>query len=91
MTKADLVEAVYSKLGIPKNEVAEYVDLTLEIIKSQLESGQDINISGFGHFQVREKRARVGRNPKTNDKITISERKVITFKPSQILRRDLNS
>ena len=90
MTKADLVEEVYNKIGLPKNEVAKYVETVLEILKDELSEGNDVNVSGFGHFKVREKKARIGRNPQTNEKITIKERRVLTFKPSQVLRNALN-
>lgn len=89
MTKADLVNTIYEKIGFSKKESARIVELVFEIIKDTLEKGEKIKISGFGNFVVREKRSRVGRNPQTNEEITISARKVLTFKPSQVLRNAL--
>jgi len=90
MTKADIIESVYEKIGFSKKEAAEAVELVFETMKSTLASGEKIKVSGFGNFVVRGKRARVGRNPQTGDVITISERKVLTFKPSQVLKDALN-
>ena len=90
MTKADIIEAVYEQIGFSKKEAAEVVELVFETMKDTLSDGQKIKISGFGNFVVREKRARVGRNPQTGDKITITERRVLTFKPSQVLKDSLN-
>lgn len=90
MTKADLIESVYEEIGFSKKEAAELVDLVFETMKETLERGEKIKISGFGNFVVREKRSRVGRNPQTGTEITISERRVLTFKPSQVLKDALN-
>lgn len=91
MTKADIVDTVYEKLGgFSKKESAQLVDLVFEIIKETLESGEKIKISGFGNFVVREKGPRPGRNPQTGEEITISARRVLTFKPSQVLKASLN-
>lgn len=90
MTKADIIEAVYEQIGFSKKEAAEVVELVFETMKDTLAAGQKIKISGFGNFVVRAKRARVGRNPQSGDVITITERKVLTFKPSQILKDALN-
>ena len=92
MTKGDIVENVYEKLGgFTKKETADMVDVVFEVIKDTLATGEKLKISGFGNFVVREKRARVGRNPQTGEEITISARKVLTFKPSQVLKSSLNS
>jgi len=91
MTKADIVENIYEKIGFSKKESAEIVDLVFDLIKETLENGEKIKISGFGNFMVREKRPRKGRNPQTGEEIQISARKVLTFKPSQVLRKALNS
>lgn len=92
MTKADIVEAVYEKLGgFSKKESAEIVELVFETIKETLGRSEKIKISGFGNFVVRNKRERIGRNPQTGDEIKISARKVLTFKPSQVLKNALNS
>ncbi|MBJ96121.1 MAG: integration host factor subunit alpha [Rickettsiales bacterium] len=90
MTKADIIESVYEKIGFSKKEAAEAVEVVFETMKSTLASGEKIKVSGFGNFVVRGKRARVGRNPQTSEVITISERKVLTFKPSQVLKDALN-
>jgi len=87
LTKADLVEAVQSKVGFSKQVTAEIVDDLFEIIKETLVKGESVKVSGFGNFQVREKKARRGRNPRTGAEITISPRRVLSFKPSQVLRR----
>ncbi len=91
MTKADLVEAVFEKIGSSKKDIAEVVDEIFETIKSALERGEKVKISGFGNFVVREKRARKGRNPQTGEEIIIDERRVMTFKPSQILKDFVNT
>jgi integration host factor subunit alpha len=90
MTKADIVETIYEKVGFSRKESAEIVDLVFDMIKETLEKGDKIKISGFGNFVVREKRPRKGRNPQTGDEIQISARRVLTFKPSQVLRKALN-
>lgn len=89
MTKADLINAIYERVGFSKKESAKIVELVFEILKETLETGEKVKISGFGNFVVREKRARIGRNPQTNEEITILARRVLTFKPSQILRNAL--
>ena len=91
MTKADIVEAVYERLGgFSKKESAELVEHVFETIKETLSRGEKIKISGFGNFVVRSKRERIGRNPQTNEEIKISARRVLTFKPSQVLKNSLN-
>ena len=91
MTKADIIEAVYEKVGgFSKKEAAEIVESVFGQIKDTLERGEKIKISGFGNFIVREKKARIGRNPQTGEEITISARRVLTFKPSQVLKNILN-
>jgi integration host factor subunit alpha len=91
MTKADIIEAVYEKVGgVSKKEAADIVETVFNTIKTTLEGGEKIKISGFGNFLVREKKARIGRNPQTGQEITISARRVLTFKPSQVLKNALN-
>src|SRR4051794_34045496 len=90
MTKADIVETVYEKVGFSKKESADIVEVLFDTIKERLESGGKIKLSGFGNFVVREKKSRVGRNPQTGEVIEISARKVLTFKPSQVLKIVLN-
>ena len=90
MTKADLVERVHDNIGFPKKEAAEIVDCVFEVIKTALEDGEKIKISGFGNFVVRHKNARKGRNPQTGQEILLEARKVLTFKPSLVLKNILN-
>ncbi len=91
MTKADIVEKIYEKVGYSKKDVAHVVEEIFSCIKNALEEGEKVKISGFGNFNVRHKRARRGRNPQTGEDITIEERKVMTFKASQILKKNINS
>src|SRR3954468_5127778 len=91
MTKADIIEGVYEKVGFSKKESAEIVELVFDTVKETLERGDKIKISGFGNFQVRFKKARVGRNPQTGKEIEISARRVLTFRPSQVLKSALNA
>jgi integration host factor subunit alpha len=91
MTKADIIERVYDNLGaLSKKESAEIVEMVFETIKLTLAEGEKIKISGFGNFVVREKKARIGRNPQTGIEIRISPRRVLTFKPSQVLKNSIN-
>ena len=90
LTKQDIVERVYNELGIPKNQSVEVVESLLEIIKSSLESGDDVLVSGFGKFMVNEKKSRMGRNPATGESLMLGPRKVVTFKCSGKLREKVN-
>lgn len=90
LTKADLVDAIYDNLPIDKQKATQIVEDFIELIKTGLEKDQKVMISGFGVFEVKSKHARPGRNPQTNKKITLSARKVVKFKASQILRNQLN-
>ena len=90
MTKSDIVEKIYEKIGFSKKESAELVEMVFDIIKSTLESGEKIKIAGFGNFVVKEKADRRGRNPQTGEEIVITARKILTFKPSQVLKASLN-
>lgn len=90
MTKADLIENVYLKTGFSKKESAEIVELVFDLIKTTLEKGEKIKIAGFGNFVVKEKESRRGRNPQTGDEIEISSRRILTFKPSQVLKGAIN-
>jgi integration host factor subunit alpha len=90
MTKVDIISSVYEKVGFSKKEAVRVVETIFEIRKESLERGEKIKISGFGNFVVRKKRTRRGRNPQTGDDIEISARKILTFKPSQVLKNDLN-
>ncbi len=90
MTKAEIIEKVYTKIGFSKKESSDIVELLFETLKNTLEKGEKIKISGFGNFVVRQKRPRIGRNPQTGQEIEISARKVLTFRPSQVLKVALN-
>ncbi len=90
MTKADLIDAVYEEFDFSKKESAEIVETMLDIIKENLENGDNVKLSGFGSFNIRDKRARRGRNPQTGEDMTISQRRVLTFRASNILRDELN-
>lgn len=91
MTKAEIIDAVYEKVGgFSKKEAAEIVEAVFDTMKEVLSEGEKIKISGFGNFVVRSKKERVGRNPQTGDPIPISARRVLTFKPSQVLKGILN-
>lgn len=90
MTKADIVEKVYQKLGFSKKESSELVEMVFGILKDTLERGEKVKISGFGNFMVRDKKERIGRNPQTGNQIKISARRVLTFRPSQVLKAMLN-
>jgi len=90
MTKADMVKIICEKMGWALKESTEIVEPVFDIMKETLEGGEKIKISGFGNFVVRQKRPRKGRNPKTGEEVIISGRKVVTFKPSNVLRKALN-
>lgn len=90
LTKAELIEAVYEKVGFSKKEATDLVELVFESIKEELCKGGSVKISGFGKFKVRGKKERKGRNPQTGETMMISARKVLTFAPSRILRDGIN-
>jgi integration host factor subunit alpha len=91
MTKGDIVQTIHDKLGFSKKDSAKMVENVFEIMKENLSRGDKVKISGFGSFMVKDKQAQKGRNPQTGAEIEISARRVLTFKPSQILRKTLNS
>jgi integration host factor subunit alpha len=90
MTKGEIVERIYEKVGFSKKEANDIVECIFEIIKNRLQQGEKVKISGFGNFVVNQKRPRRGRNPQTGDAITISGRRVLTFKSSQVLKKSMN-
>lgn len=90
VTKADIVERVYEKIGFSKKEASELVELVFDSLKAKLVDGQKVKISGFGNFIVKAKRERKGRNPQTGEQIKISARRRLTFRPSQVLKAMLN-
>jgi integration host factor subunit alpha len=90
MTKADLVDLVYERVGSSKKEASEVVEAVFDIIRESLREGDKVKVSGFGTFIVNQKHARRGRNPQTGDPITIDSRRVLSFKPSQVLKDRIN-
>ena len=86
LTKADIAESLYEELGLNKREARELVELYFDELKSALSQGKQVKLSGFGNFDLRDKRERPGRNPKTGENIPISARRVVTFKPGQKLK-----
>ena len=90
LTKAQIVDRIRDETGITRNESTKLVGSLLELIKSTLESGEDVLISGFGKFCVRQKRERRGRNPVTGDELILNPRKVVTFQCSGKLREKVN-
>ena len=90
VTKADLVQAVYTVHNIPKQEAFRLVEEFLDLAKGCLESGDDLLLSGFGKFKIKDKKPRRGRNPQTGETLILDARRVVTFKPSGILRKRIN-
>ncbi len=91
VTRADLTDAVLQEVGLARQECAGLVDHALELVARSLEDGEQVKLSGFGVFQVRDKRARVGRNPKTGVAAEITPRRVISFRASQLLKAKVES
>ena len=86
LTKAEIAEKLYEELGLNKREAKEIVEIFFEEIRTALESGNQVKLSGFGNFDLRDKNQRPGRNPKTGEEIPISARRVVTFRPGQKLK-----
>ncbi len=86
LTKAEVAEHLFEKVGLNKRDAKEMVEVFFEEIRETLESGEQVKLSGFGNFDLREKSERPGRNPKTGEDIPISARKVVTFRPGQKLK-----
>ncbi len=86
LTKADLAHRLFEEVGLNKREAKEFVDAYFEMVRAALENGENVKLSGFGNFQLRDKNERPGRNPKTGEEIPISARRVVTFRPGQKLR-----
>jgi integration host factor subunit alpha len=91
LTKAHVVEKVQNRLELPKDKSAELIESLLEIMKGTLEKGEDVLVSGFGRFCVKEKKERRGRNPQTGKDMMLGRRRVITFRCSGVLRDKINS
>ena len=90
MTKADIVEKINEKVGLSKKESADLVDQVFDVIKTTLESSENLKLSGFGNFVVKKTAGREGRNPQTGEAITIEARRILTFKPSELLKQAIN-
>jgi integration host factor subunit alpha len=90
ITRAQLAEAIYSQVGLSRNDSAQLLETVLAEMASALENGQPVKISSFGTFSVRQKGRRIGRNPKTGEEVPILPRKVLVFRPSQVLRARVN-
>lgn len=86
LTKAELATMLFDEVGLNKREAKDFVEAWFETIAEALEAGEQVKLSGFGNFQLRDKTERPGRNPKTGEEIPISARRVVTFKPGQKLR-----
>ena len=91
ITKNSLVNLLHDEVCLNKREAKEFIETFFEVIKLELENGNDVKISGFGNFNLRDKAARPGRNPKTGEDVTISERRVVTFKSGLKLRSKLEA
>jgi integration host factor subunit alpha len=86
LTKADMAERLFEELGLNKREAKELVEMFFEEIRGALENGRQVKLSGFGNFDLRDKKQRPGRNPKTGEEIPITARRVVTFRPGQKLK-----
>ena len=91
MRKSDIANEIFTQVGIPKNDAADIVELILNMLKSVLQKGESVKIAGFGNFIVRSKGPRKGRNPRTGEEIGITPRRVVTFRPSQVFKKYVNS
>lgn len=91
LTKAQIIDDITEQLAFSRKQSADIVELVLEIMKRNLEEGEDLLISGFGKFCVKEKKPRRGRNPATGDDLMLNQRRVVTFKCSHVLREKVNN
>jgi len=91
LTRADITEAVYEEVGLSRHESAELVEVIMAEIANALVAGNNVKISSFGSFMLRDKAGRVGRNPKTGEEVPIAPRRVLTFRPSQVLKQMINA
>lgn len=91
MTKIDIVEKIHMKTGLTKKDCTDILEGFFDSLKTTLESGEKIKIAGFGNFEVKHKKDRKGRNPQTGEQITINARRIISFKPSTILKASINN
>ena len=90
LTRADLADAVVQKVGLPRNESQDLVEAVLNTISSALEGGDQVKLSSFGTFGIREKGERIGRNPKTGEEVPITPRRVLVFRASNIMKQRIN-
>lgn len=90
LTRADLSEAVYQAVGLSRTESSELVESVLDMVSDSLVRGENVKLSSFGSFQVRSKSQRIGRNPKTGEEVPILPRRVLVFKPSNVLKAKIN-
>lgn len=90
ITRASLSEAVYQEVGLSRNESAELLELVLNEVTEALARGETVKLSSFGSFSIRQKGRRIGRNPKTGEEVPIMPRKVLVFRPSQVLKNRIN-
>jgi integration host factor subunit alpha len=91
MTKADIAQKIHTATGLNKKESADLMESVFSIMKSTFESGENLKISGFGTFELKQKNDRRGRNPQTGEQITIDARRILTFRPSHVLRNAINT
>jgi len=91
VTRADLAEAVYREIGLSRSESSELVESVIDHVSNALLRGEQVKLAGFGTFSLRDKKERMGRNPKTGKEVPITSRRVLVFKPSQILRERVDS
>ena len=91
VTRADLIDAVYKEIGLSRTESSVIIESILDHIIAALEKGESVKLSGFGTFDVRDKKSRMGRNPKTGREVPITSRRVLGFRPSNILKQRVNS
>jgi integration host factor subunit alpha len=91
LTRADLAETVVLKVGLPRNESQELVELVIKVLSERLAEGEAVKLSSFGSFNIRQKGERVGRNPKTGQEVPITPRRVLVFRPSNIMKERINN
>lgn len=91
VTRQDLAEAVYREIGLSRSESSTLVEAVIDHIGDALEKGEHVKMAGFGTFSLRDKKERIGRNPKTGEEVPITSRRVLVFKPSQVLRERVDS
>ncbi|WP_371394556.1 integration host factor subunit alpha [Glycocaulis abyssi] len=91
LTRADLADAIHRDVGVSRQELAQLVEAVLDMISDTLVKGETVKLSSFGSFQLRDKNGRVGRNPKTGEEVPIDPRRVLVFKPSQVLKERIDT